>query len=86
MPKRLPGYDYSQPGFYFVTICTLHHRLVFCTIVDGQVIEEPRADCRIGAGHLAQTVIRSEASLQQIRQYILENPLRWTQDEWYQQY
>ena len=33
-----------------------------------------------------ETVIRSEASLQQIRQYILENPLRWTQDEWYQQY
>ena len=33
-----------------------------------------------------ETVIRSEASLQQIRQYILENPLRWTQGEWYQQY
>src|SRR3989442_12323056 len=37
MPKRLAGYDYSQPGFYFVTICTEHHRLVFGTIDDGQV-------------------------------------------------
>jgi len=27
MSKRLAGYDYSQPGFYFVTICTLQHRL-----------------------------------------------------------
>ncbi len=30
-PPRLPGYDYSTPGFYFVTICTyqqpgtIHH-------------------------------------------------------------
>ena len=37
MSKRLAGYDYSQPGFYFVTICTQEHRLVFGTIVDGQV-------------------------------------------------
>ena len=38
MPKRLAGHDYSQPEFYFVTICTQHHRLVFGTIVDGQVL------------------------------------------------
>lgn len=156
MPKRLSGYDYSQPGFYFVTICTLHHRLVFCTIVDGQVhlrnpgqiaesvlVTLPRRFAHVQLdeyivmpNHLHaiielteldptqtgpraalweivrvlkaaisyqirrsegkpwfawqddyyETVIRSEASLQQIRQYILENPLRWTQDEWYQQY
>jgi putative transposase len=38
MSKRLSGYDYSQPGFYFVTICTLEHRLVFGTVADGQVL------------------------------------------------
>jgi len=49
MPKRLVGYDYSQPGFYFVTICTQHHRLVFGTIVDGQVaLKRP--------GQIAQSV------------------------------
>jgi putative transposase len=37
MSKRLAGYDYSQPGFYFVTICTQEHRPVFGTIVDDQV-------------------------------------------------
>ena len=37
MSKRLAGYDYSQPGFYFVTICSQEHRLVFGTIVDDQV-------------------------------------------------
>ena len=37
MPKRLAEYDYSQPGFYFVTICTLEHRLLLGTIVHEQV-------------------------------------------------
>ncbi len=49
MSKRLAGYDYSQPGFYFVTICTQHHRLVFSTIVDGQVYLK-------GPGQMAQSV------------------------------
>jgi len=30
-----------------------------------------------------ETVIRSETALQQVRRYIGENPLRWSQDEWY---
>src|SRR5690348_12980512 len=37
LSKRLAGYDYSQPGFYFVTICTQQHRLAFGIIIDGQV-------------------------------------------------
>jgi REP element-mobilizing transposase RayT len=37
MSKRLSGYDYSQPGFYFVTICIQQHRLVFGTIENGQL-------------------------------------------------
>lgn len=32
------------------------------------------------------TVIQSEITLQRIRQYIAENPLRWTQDKLYKQY
>lgn len=35
---RLPGYDYSQPGAYFITICT-HDRLpLFGKIVDGAMV------------------------------------------------
>ena len=33
-----------------------------------------------------ETVIQSEIALQRIRQYIAENPLRWTQDKLYKQY
>jgi REP element-mobilizing transposase RayT len=35
---RLPGYDYSQPGAYFVTICAYQRQCLFGEIVDGQII------------------------------------------------
>ncbi len=50
MPKRLADYDYSRPGFYYVTICIQQHRLVFGTIRDGQMfLKEP--------GQVAQAVL-----------------------------
>ena len=35
---RLAGYDYSQPGLYFVTICTFKHQQLFGQIEDGYMI------------------------------------------------
>ncbi|MEM9508615.1 MAG: hypothetical protein AAGA16_13175, partial [Cyanobacteria bacterium P01_E01_bin.35] len=32
---RLRGYDYSQPGYYFVTICCYERQCLFGEIVDG---------------------------------------------------
>jgi putative transposase len=34
---RLPGYDYSQPGAYFVTICADQRQCLFGDVVDGQM-------------------------------------------------
>lgn len=34
---RLRDYDYSQPGFYFITICTQDHRNLLGEIVDGEM-------------------------------------------------
>ena len=34
---RLQGYDYSQPGAYFVTICTHGRECLFGEIVDGEM-------------------------------------------------
>jgi putative transposase len=34
---RLREYDYSQPGEYFVTICTKNHECIFGSIVDGKM-------------------------------------------------
>ncbi len=41
---RLKGYDYSQPGGYFVTICTQNHECVLGEIVDGQVRLSPAGE------------------------------------------
>jgi putative transposase len=35
---RLKGYDYSQPGAYFVTICAWNKECLFGEIVDGEII------------------------------------------------
>ncbi|MGF1588591.1 MAG: transposase [Pleurocapsa sp.] len=35
---RLPGYDYSQSGAYFVTICAYQRQCIFGEIIDGQMV------------------------------------------------
>ena len=35
---RLQGYDYSQAGAYFVTVCTPYRRCLFGDVVDGRVV------------------------------------------------
>ena len=37
-PNRLPEFDYSQPGSYFVTTVILHRQNILGQIVDGQMI------------------------------------------------
>lgn len=32
-PTRLKNYDYSQNGYYFITICTQNRKNIFCNIV-----------------------------------------------------
>ena len=34
---RLPCYDYSQDGWYFVTMCALGHNCLFGKFADGQI-------------------------------------------------
>ena len=48
---RLTGYDYSQPGGYFVTVCTKDRECVFGEVVEGQVRLSPLG--QIAAGCLA---------------------------------
>jgi REP element-mobilizing transposase RayT len=35
---RIPGFDYSQPGAYYVTICSYHRQPIFGRIVEGEVL------------------------------------------------
>lgn len=38
---RLRGYDYSQPGAYFITICTKNRVCLFGDVVDGKMVMSP---------------------------------------------
>ena len=46
---RLKGYDYAQPGAYFVTVCTQDRGCLLAEVVDGIVIQND-------AGKMVQTV------------------------------
>ena len=43
-PNRRPGYDYSQPGTYFVTLCTEHRRCLFGAVIDGVMLSNDIGD------------------------------------------
>ena len=35
---RIPGYDYTQDGWYFVTICTHNHNVLLGNVVNGEMV------------------------------------------------
>ena len=51
LPKRkqirLPDYDYSSPGAYFVTICTANRRNILSAITVGALHEAPAVNVRL---------------------------------------
>src|SRR4028119_872493 len=57
---RLKGYDYAQPGAYFVTICTYQRQCWFGDIRDG----------RMYWNHIGYIVAQEWARSSQIRQEI----------------
>ena len=36
-PNRLSGYDYSQPGIYFITFCTYNRRCILSDVIVGAI-------------------------------------------------
>ena len=46
-PIRLPDYDYSSPGAYFVTICTANRRCLLSGITVGALHEAPAVNVRL---------------------------------------
>ena len=43
--NRLPGYDYTQPGCYFVTICSKDREHLFGRVVGADVLIGPAGGC-----------------------------------------
>ena len=51
-PNRLPGYDYSRPGYYFVTVCTNNHVQLFGMVKNNKMVQSE-------AGAMVDAVLRS---------------------------
>jgi hypothetical protein len=45
---RLPGYDYTQPGAYFITICTLNRECLFGEIANGEMVMNEMGENGVG--------------------------------------
>ena len=57
-PNRIPYFDYSTPGAYFVTICTQDKAPLLSTVVGGGALDAP--DVRLSRyGEIAQKYILS---------------------------
>ena len=41
-PTRLKNYDYSQNGYYFITICTKEKQKILCNIVGDGALDVPQ--------------------------------------------
>ncbi len=42
--SRLTSWDYSTPGYYFITICTLNHNNFFGKIINNKIIYSKRGE------------------------------------------
>ncbi|MDO9614950.1 MAG: hypothetical protein Q7J86_10575 [Bacteroidota bacterium] len=51
---RLKGYDYSQAGLYFITICVQNRVCMFGEIVDGEQIDSPQEMILNDAGKMVE--------------------------------
>ncbi|MBR6503112.1 MAG: transposase [Clostridia bacterium] len=62
-PTRLKDYDYSQNGYYFITICTKEKQKILCNIVGD--------DAHIVPKEYGQTVEKYLCSENQIEKYVI---------------
>lgn len=97
MPKRrlhrLPNYDYTSGGTYFVTLCTLHRIPILGSIQglirDFKSVTTRAYKTRTGSAtplwqkSFYDEVIRDERQYEAVWRYISENPQKWREDEYY---
>ena len=73
-PNRLPQYDYSQAGYYFITVCTRDKEPLLWLLFAGTTCGHPYYD----------HVIRNEADYLRIWDYIDTNPVKWREDRYFE--
>ncbi len=72
--NRLPNYDYSQPGAYFVTVCTKDHKCILSSIVGADAHIGPGTYTTVGANaHIGPNVVLTTAG-KVVEKYIKSIP------------
>ena len=65
--NRLPDYDYSRPGCYFVTACSKDKRHIFGTVVGGDVLIAPR----VILSHTGKVVEQIVSTMPCVEKYVI---------------
>ena len=65
-PNRLPNFDYSSPGVYFITICVEGKLCILADIVGGGALDAPQAHLT-PLGKIVETYILSGNCVPHIR-------------------
>jgi hypothetical protein len=78
---RLSGYNYSQPGAYFATICVDRRQCLFGEIIDGQMILN-QYGMVVADEWQKSGVIRREIKLD--AWVVMPNPFSWNCNHWQQ--
>ena len=71
---RLKGFDYSQNGAYFITICSHNRECVRINEIRGT------SGAPVWQRNYHEHIIRNEKSLEKIREYVIYNPQTWEKD------
>jgi len=86
---RLKGYDYSQAGAYFITLCTQDRACLFGKVVNGEmrlndagrmVLAEWKMLPERFPHLVLDAFVAYERARNAIRPYIMETPRRWQMD------
>ncbi len=84
-PNRLKGYDYSQNGAYFITMCVKDRRAMRAPTIS-TVINQMKGYVTKQIGFslwqklFHDHIIRNEEEYRKIWEYIDTNPLKWEDD------
>lgn len=72
---RIQGWDFTSPGWYFLTLCTQNMRSVFGTIVRSYKAAVSKAlDQSVWQSRFYEVRARDDAARANIRRYIRDNP------------
>ena len=64
-PTRLQGYDYSENGAYFVTVCTENRQKILSTVVGGGALDAPTIQLT-NVGKIAERYLLSTNNIESV--------------------